>query len=985
MNARLWLNTTNKQFSTGLGSGQFAFPTLTAFDEIYLRFKLAEEVGDVVIRDDRAVNTAALRVGWKNAAPTQGTFDLTITHSATSAVVSGLAYDVTASALQTAINAALTTASLTALEPCTVTDYQGTLRIVFEDNTLQPTITCTDNALWPLSFVDVSETAFDEGYAYRLKLRQAPVAETTVVTPVVPTAPSVSRLQAGSTTDGVAINEVQKLTVPTPFAGGSFRILRGGIKSDPVSVPIRDSDRIQEVLDELLDPGETFVVARVTDGYYIEFAGDLAGAGHDLLTIEVFEAPPTDYLVRLDTRTAAMETLMLGADEDGRIDVPLNLSLEVADGVTSGQYQKITFSQEVTFELPVSDDEHNASAAVDWNQPLSQGDYVRHSTTSLLVATRAKSFPIGNGSATEFTLNHDLVDNAQTFTANAGADTCSATGHGFSDNDPVQVSSTTTLPDPLASATIYFILNATANTFQLSATPGGTAINLTDAGTGTHTVSLRDGTTEYVDVTVWETGGDEERLSPDQYTVQKLSADSIKLLGFPATPTSGQYVAIVQAFGRPATYTGHTHADPALLDLPVAKTRIEALEARVLALESALNVNRTASAPSLGFGDVIRRTTLPSFVTVLPAPLEPLTGLPTTPDLSLLQSSVLPELPGGLLPAVHTSTVANVSTILAGTRLPRAASTYVGTVYLNNTGATLTTDGSDVAAGGYVACSGEARTGGQWFPVRRYEDEGDATTFTANASTDVVTFTDATLFKVGDAVRLTTSGTLPAGLSLATDYYILSGGGLATTPTGSAVNITDTGSGTHTATRQAEKTWYPVDFETVLYEEQLSDRKLPPRYTWSVWFGLEHQMFSANTRQKWRLVIEEGSVAQDTSPAPIGENISGMVWNTAYPVLDEEIVVDDHLSGEIFGFTVSRSVDSEGADVFAAKAIYYGQESATRAPTSANVAYRIRLSRPDTENGIADPEGTVVIAGLAPASVLDLAGRAGLGISQTSK
>lgn len=85
-----------------------------------------------------------------------------------------------------------------------------------------------------------------------------------------------------------------------------------------------------------------------------------------------------------------------------------------------------------------------------------------------------------------------------------------------------------------------------------------------------------------------------------------------------------------------------------------------------------------------------------------------------------------------------------------------------------------------------------------------------ADTFTA-ATSDVVTPTSQTKpngrfeFNNGDRVRLTTSGTLPAALALATDYYVI----LATATTlklsatlgGSAVDITDTGTGTHTMTR----------------------------------------------------------------------------------------------------------------------------------------------------------------------------------------
>jgi hypothetical protein len=86
-------------------------------------------------------------------------------------------------------------------------------------------------------------------------------------------------------------------------------------------------------------------------------------------------------------------------------------------------------------------------------------------------------------------------------------------------------------------------------------------------------------------------------------------------------------------------------------------------------------------------------------------------------------------------------------------------------------------------------------------------------TFTADASTDVITWTSTTNrpsnILTGTRVRLTTTTTLPAGLSLATDYYVIkvsdSTCKLATTyanaVAGTAINITDAGTGTHTMSR----------------------------------------------------------------------------------------------------------------------------------------------------------------------------------------
>lgn len=78
-------------------------------------------------------------------------------------------------------------------------------------------------------------------------------------------------------------------------------------------------------------------------------------------------------------------------------------------------------------------------------------------------------------------------------------------------------------------------------------------------------------------------------------------------------------------------------------------------------------------------------------------------------------------------------------------------------------------------------------------------------TFTADAGTDVCTHTNINLFPY-TRVQLTTSGTLPTGLSLATDYYVIKvtdttckfATSYANAVAGTAVDITGAGSGTHT-------------------------------------------------------------------------------------------------------------------------------------------------------------------------------------------
>lgn len=78
----------------------------------------------------------------------------------------------------------------------------------------------------------------------------------------------------------------------------------------------------------------------------------------------------------------------------------------------------------------------------------------------------------------------------QTFTADAGTDVFTANAHGLIDTNTIIVTNSGgALPTGLTSGATYYIITATANTFQLSLTSGGAAINITDAGTGTHSLS----------------------------------------------------------------------------------------------------------------------------------------------------------------------------------------------------------------------------------------------------------------------------------------------------------------------------------------------------------------------------------------------------------------------------------------------------------------------------------------------------------------
>jgi len=63
-----------------------------------------------------------------------------------------------------------------------------------------------------------------------------------------------------------------------------------------------------------------------------------------------------------------------------------------------------------------------------------------------------------------------------------------AAGHGLRNGQLVTVATTNTLPAGLSVDTLYYVRARTATSIELALTAGGSAITLSDAGTGTHTV-----------------------------------------------------------------------------------------------------------------------------------------------------------------------------------------------------------------------------------------------------------------------------------------------------------------------------------------------------------------------------------------------------------------------------------------------------------------------------------------------------------------
>lgn len=73
------------------------------------------------------------------------------------------------------------------------------------------------------------------------------------------------------------------------------------------------------------------------------------------------------------------------------------------------------------------------------------------------------------------------------FTVDTGTDVITANNHGRSDGEIIRLwNSGGALPAGLSDVVNYFVINSTANTFEVSLTAGGAAVDITSAGTGAH-------------------------------------------------------------------------------------------------------------------------------------------------------------------------------------------------------------------------------------------------------------------------------------------------------------------------------------------------------------------------------------------------------------------------------------------------------------------------------------------------------------------
>lgn len=81
---------------------------------------------------------------------------------------------------------------------------------------------------------------------------------------------------------------------------------------------------------------------------------------------------------------------------------------------------------------------------------------------------------------------------SDTFTANVDNTLTTTSAHTGAVGDRVRFTTTTTLPSPLLAGTDYFLISSTTPALTVSTSKGGSVVDITDTGTGTHTITFMD-------------------------------------------------------------------------------------------------------------------------------------------------------------------------------------------------------------------------------------------------------------------------------------------------------------------------------------------------------------------------------------------------------------------------------------------------------------------------------------------------------------
>jgi hypothetical protein len=174
--------------------------------------------------------------------------------------------------------------------------------------------------------------------------------------------------------------------------------------------------------------------------------------------------------------------------------------------------------------------------------------YARKSDGTIIVfgATKNRLFTLNNTS-----LGWTPVSKVTALTSisNGSPAVFTKNSHGLPNDFPLVLSTTGSLPTGLAVGTIYYVVNSAPNTFSVATAPGGSAVNTSSAGSGTHSMTYFYADVPTTDQWQFAQFGNfvvavQANESPQVFDLSSATAFS----NLSGSPPTARYVAVVGRF-----------------------------------------------------------------------------------------------------------------------------------------------------------------------------------------------------------------------------------------------------------------------------------------------------------------------------------------------------------------------------------------------------------------------------------------------------
>ena len=390
--------------------GTFSLPSLTLGDTATFALRVLDrDSAGTLAQRSLTVRTLRASIGPVLQAPAVGMFTLRF---APGHETLQIAPDASAEAIRSAVRSLPEIATYPLAEVITGTD-RGVWILRFETAGPVP-IEVATNRLTPRAFVRVRAYQTNEVWWHELRLIVTPLVFTGSHDRVLPDAPEITRIRAGSprVEESTAnTNEVQALHVPTDFKGTYY--LQFDYRSSRL-IGIDDGpDQIAEALNAMWTDGKTrFVVTNPeTNHAYIEFTGPLEAWPQPLITISVHTFEVGDLTFSLNLKTAELASALRAVPS---IQLPLEVEIEAVDDNADpsdpsvpGQILTL-FSATATIVREQIWEELASVPEIDWLRPPQPKNYIPFNASQVITGTQFYVATLGDGTATTFVIDHNL-------------------------------------------------------------------------------------------------------------------------------------------------------------------------------------------------------------------------------------------------------------------------------------------------------------------------------------------------------------------------------------------------------------------------------------------------------------------------------------------------------------------------------------------------------------------------------------------------